>query len=291
MKKHLVYLAAVFSLGIGLFLAHVKPANSAHWSKKDIHPAGPVITKVVADLDAAELLIWGENLGLDPVVLIGDEVNLFIELPVISSTDESIRAGLAALGPGTYRLIVIAGPRARRISSMDITLGVEGPRGPPGPEGPTGPAGGQGPAGPTGPQGPPGPAAADGSFIIGGGSPVNVNGSTGTTFLPMAASGRFATYGAAKSIVSVAGKLSKFSGMLDGTAGATGSYTYVVFKNGSADALTCTVAGSAARSCTDSSNCIAFADGDTIAVRVVASGASNRMPRWNGVFAPGGSCP
>ena len=69
MKKHPVYLAAVLWLGIGLFLAQVKPANSAGSNKKRIHPARPVITKVVADLDTAELLILGENFGLDPAVL------------------------------------------------------------------------------------------------------------------------------------------------------------------------------------------------------------------------------
>lgn len=107
----------------------------------------------------------------------------------------------------------------------------------------------------------------------------------------MAASQRLPTYDAAKTIVGVAGTLTGFSGMLDGAAGAAGSYTFAVFKNGSADTLTCSIAGTSDLSCTDSSNCAEFAAGDTIAVRVVASAASNQMPRWNGVFTLGASCP
>ena len=132
------------------------------------------INYVYPDLSANYVNIYGENFGTLPEVMLDS-----IILPVSTSTDTFIQAEVpAGLESGTYRLRVEDGwynnPPARRIASMDVTVGIVGPIGPPGPEGPQGPIGPVGPQGeqgsigPVGPQGPIGPAGPPGPTGVSG---------------------------------------------------------------------------------------------------------------------------
>jgi len=143
-KRDLLYSCVMLGLLAALMILPSSSAWAGGQKATGNHPVQLVITKATADLDAQELTILGTEFGSDPTVFLGDEVDLFVELSVISSTDSSIVAELGAPDPGTYRLIVMSGPGATRISSMDVTLGAVGPEGPPGPPGPTGPAGSPG---------------------------------------------------------------------------------------------------------------------------------------------------
>lgn len=145
-----------------------------------------------------------------------------------------------------------------------------------------------GPPGPPGPAGPPGPPTGGGTFIVGGATSFNSFG-TGDNFMPMSASLRTNDYDGSKTRVGIAGSLTDFSAALNQTT-PTGTYTFHVMKNGTADALTCVVA-TGTLSCEDLSHCVSFAVGDEIAVRGTGSGAENRILRWTAVFTPGGSCP
>ena len=114
-------------------------------------PPQLVVTRVVADLDAATLAIEGKRFGADPTVLLGDVAGGFVAQPVVVSTDTTIDAQLTATVAGTYVLIVTAGPAATQTYAIDVAIGVQGPPGPPGPQGD------EGDQGPPGPPGPPGP--------------------------------------------------------------------------------------------------------------------------------------
>ncbi len=138
-------------------------APAVHADRGGNPPPQLVVTQVVADVDAATLLIEGIHFGSDPTVLLGGLGGAFDSQPVLSSTDTTIEAQLTASDPGTYVLVVQSGPAATQIYAVDLTLGTQGPEGPPGPAGPAGPPGPPGPEGPPGedgedgPPGPPGP--------------------------------------------------------------------------------------------------------------------------------------
>ena len=129
----------------------------AHADRGGNPPPQLVVTKVVADVDAATLAIEGTHFGADPAVLLGDLGGTFVTQPVVSSTDTTIAADLTVTDPGTYVLVVRSGPAATQTYAIDVAIGMQGPQGPPGPTGPQGPPGEDGEDGETGPQGPPGP--------------------------------------------------------------------------------------------------------------------------------------
>jgi Collagen triple helix repeat (20 copies) len=141
-------------------------------------PAPPVVTQTIPSLDAnpPTLSILGKNFGSRPSVWLGGSQGAMNELEVLSATDESILAVLAATEPGTYLLVVSSGRGdGKRHFSVDITIGAAGAMGPAGPRGETGERGEkgdkvevvvkslQGQPGPAGPPGPPGPAGFPGS--------------------------------------------------------------------------------------------------------------------------------
>ena len=104
-----------------------------------------------------QLVITGENFdngGAIELTLGGAPLGVQSQTSMVVVAD--IPAGVI---PGNYVLVATTGSGARRIDSMDITVGAAGPAGP---EGPQGEPGMQGAAGSPGPQGVPGPQGAPG---------------------------------------------------------------------------------------------------------------------------------
>jgi hypothetical protein len=93
-----------------------------------------------------------------------------------------------------------------------------------------------------------------------------------------------ATYNstAAATSMFVAGTLSNFTVHL--SVAVTKARTFVVSKNGTNTAITCTIAA-AATTCTDSTHTAAFAASDTILVTASYSGSNNATnPTWSGTY-------
>src|SRR4051812_12144244 len=113
-----------------------------------------VVTRaVVAGLDnpPATLTIDGQHFGSSPKVFFGAPGGVYEALAVLQSTDTLIVAGLNTVTPGTYFVVVQSGDSTGRTSSIDVTIGVQGPSGA---KGDTGANGATGPIGPQGPSGP-----------------------------------------------------------------------------------------------------------------------------------------
>jgi hypothetical protein len=115
-----------------------------------------------------------EGQGFRPVGAAGPLPAVFMGLPggvlqpleVLEATDSAIRARLATMAPGSYRLVVTRNSDAKAFDSLSLTIGRAGPAGPLGPiglQGPVGPAGPIGRQGPQGPQGPTGPSSLGGA--------------------------------------------------------------------------------------------------------------------------------
>ncbi len=83
------------------------------------------ITKVELDVTSPMITIHGQNFGATPTVTIGDEMGMFSSLLDIMPIDDTlIEANLpAGLPPGSYMLVVAAGPGATTTGIFDITLG------------------------------------------------------------------------------------------------------------------------------------------------------------------------
>ncbi len=73
-------------------------------------------------------------------------------------------------------------------------------------------------------------------------------------------------------IIPVAGTIESVWGYLNGTPGASKSYAYTVYHNGSATTLTCTVTGTVSGLCNSSANPFTVAAGDTVSCATVPSG-------------------
>lgn len=92
------------------------------------------------------------------------------------------------------------------------------------------------------------------------------------------------TAAAAGSEIPSDGTIASFRGRLPAAPGGSG-VVFTLFKNGTATAVTCTIAA-ASTSCTDSTNTLAVAAGDTIAVRIAnSSGTFLRHVRWTARLA------
>ena len=146
-------------LALMLVLALPMSLRSQITSSSAIAPSSAiqvVIDSARADLSTtpATITIFGENFGtVSPVVTFGG-----MPLSVTTFSQTAITAGLPnKIKPGSYNLVVVAGPGTPRIGQLGVTIGNTGAAGP---QGSVGPAGAQGPAGPRGAQGsqgPPGP--------------------------------------------------------------------------------------------------------------------------------------
>jgi hypothetical protein len=187
--------------------------------------------------------------------------------------------------------------------------GATGATGATGPSGPQGPVGATGAAGPSGPSGSQGPAGATGATGVSGPSgpqgPVGAAGATGPTG-PTGAAGAqsvsgdvvfvdaldttgyagtagsqnvYVSAGEAASPVPIAGTLRNFSAHA-GSSVASAGVTLTVMKNGSATSVTCTIPN-AGSSCTDTSDTVALATSDVIAVKIQnGSGTFVRDVSW-----------
>jgi hypothetical protein len=149
--------------------------------------------------------------------------------------------------------------------------GTQGPIGPTGLQGLQGLAGAAGATGPTGLQGVQGLTgdAGPGAGIISGSS-------DGIVIATGQFIGPFATppdsVGNVAFPVQSAGTLSHFTAKVQLAVGATGTLTFTVYKNGVATAVTCTVSGVAAKTCSDLTHTASFGPGDTVAVGAVSGG-------------------
>ncbi|HEV2853700.1 MAG TPA: SBBP repeat-containing protein [Thermoanaerobaculia bacterium] len=153
--------------------------------------------------------------------------------------------------------------------------GETGATGAPGEQGLVGPQGPQGEKGDTGAIGPPGANGTSGS-AIGGNYPANT--SNNDFLMPWGV-----TSSAAEANVSVplpSGTASKLVVSLTAAPGAGGSVTIRIRKNGVNTALTCTVSGSTATTCTDKVNSVTFSDGDLLSILYTKVGAASARIRF-----------
>ena len=131
------------------------------------------VTSAIPDFTAGSILIEGQQFrpkgASDPLpaVFMGLPGGVLQPLEVLDATDNAIRARLATMTPGSYRLVVAGNRGSKDFDSLSFTIGKAGAAGPSGPSGPQGPDGPVGPAGPIGPQGPQGPS---GSPSLGAGA-------------------------------------------------------------------------------------------------------------------------
>ena len=155
--------------GIGLLLLCMVFAPLA-WSQTSLR-----VTKVIVDGDV--LVIQGLNMDGSTVSLGANEGTYDLLTPLFASPT-LIEAQLPdGIEPGSYKLVLLHLGPPLRLSSIDVTLGAQGPEGPQGEPGPPGEAGAPGA---DGPPGPPGPAGADGASGADGPSgPAGADGKSG----------------------------------------------------------------------------------------------------------------
>ena len=127
-------------------------APSIAWTQK-VSAVTPTITAAVISVDGSTLFVEGSGFGRAPTVTLG---GFFLGGVSVSLTGTQLVAAMPGLPPGSYRLVVDAGPGSSRSWAFEITLGAQGAPGPEGPPGEPGPPGAEGPPGPEGPQGDPG---------------------------------------------------------------------------------------------------------------------------------------
>ena len=136
----------------------------------------PVISSAIAD--GPTLFIEGSGFGSSPTVTLG---GFFLGGVTVNALGTQIQAGMPAMQPGSYSLVVINGDN--RVT-FELTVGAQGPEGPagadgaPGPAGPPGDDGATGAAGPPGADGAPGPAGA-----VGPAGPAGPQGPAGTALV------------------------------------------------------------------------------------------------------------
>lgn len=90
-----------------------------------------------------------------------------------------------------------------------------------------------------------------------------------------------------QNIMPTAGTIKNFFVFVQSVPGAGASWTMTVRNNGADTAVTCTITGAAAQSCSDTTHTAVFAAGDLIAIRIASSGGPNATPgQWTAQFAP-----
>jgi hypothetical protein len=159
--------------------------------------------------------------------------------------------------------------------------GPQGPEGPAGAKGPEGPAGAQGPDGSPGAQGPQGPAGTPGAGMIAGNTGQD-NLSSSTKYGTFFGSGLTNSETDAEQILAKGGTARSLYVRASGAPGEGKSWSFVIYKNGSADpVLTCAISGSDT-SCSDTAGSISFSAGDTISICIVGTSgaAQNKSASW-----------
>ena len=156
--------------------------------------------------------------------------------------------------------------------------GPEGPAGPQGDKGDTGDQGLQGEQGLQGSSGTNGTNGTNGATIIaGGGSP----STSSTNYLPFGLLSQSATESNVRMPSPVAGALGTLTVKTSDDAGGGNTWTFTIVRNGSDTALTCSISGSSATTCSFSSSTVAIAVGDTLSLKAVpASGPNSAVVTW-----------
>ncbi len=166
------------------------------------------------------------------------------------------------------------------------TQGVTGPSGPSGPQGDTGatgPSGPQGNTGTTGATGATGPSGPNGTSqqIIGGGSDANIGAGK---FMPMFGDKLLGSAAEAGSVVAATGTVNNFRVV---AASSTTTGTFVIYKNGVAEAgTTCTMTSGGV--CGPITSAVSFTAGDRIAVGVLGTPtavANGSKAHWGATFS------
>jgi hypothetical protein len=177
--------------------------------------------------------------------------------------------------PGDTGAIGATGPQglqgvtgAQGLQGVTGAQGVQGVTGAQGVQGVTGAQGLQGVTGSQGVAGTTGAAgsAAPGAGIISGGSSGIVVGDG--QFLGPFSAPPDTTLSHVEFPVKTAGTLSNFQVKVQLAASASGSVIFTVYKNGSPTAVTCSITGLTATTCSDSTRTVAFNPGDTLAVAI-----------------------
>jgi FlaG/FlaF family flagellin (archaellin) len=125
------------------------------------------------------------------------------------------------------------------------------------------------------------------TFIIGGGTgSVNLQGAS-INYVPMFESNRSQVENENQQFMPVAGTVSHFYVILNGSPGNNRWYTFVVRKNGADTPVTCTIAGTNTTG-SDLTNSVSFAAGDYISIMSTPSAANptGRSMLWTAQFAP-----
>lgn len=156
MKKYTCFLTVILTG----FLLVTNPVYADRYPK-------PKIQNATVDHDKKLISIYGERFRSDPKVFLGDET-----LEVIKSSWKHIQAKLPSIKPGTHRLTVLnTKSRSYPIQAKDtvnLVVGIPGPKGDkgdpgePGSQGPRGEKGLKGDRGPKGEPGQPGPRGPQG---------------------------------------------------------------------------------------------------------------------------------
>jgi len=141
-------IAIILSISLTAAAAGVAPGRAFD----DDDKSSAAITSVVLSADQTILFISGRNLDRTATVILGNFVLGGVQ---VSPAGDQLTALMPAVGPGTYRLVIVrrSSDGSSKAATADVTVGAVGPRGPQGEVGPRGPQGEIGLTGPDGPQG------------------------------------------------------------------------------------------------------------------------------------------
>ncbi len=124
-------------------------------------------------------------------------------------------------------------------------------------------------------------------LIIGGGTGTTNLAAGSVNYVPMFNAARSAVESENQQFMPVAGTVSDFYVILNGSPGSGKSFTFVVRKNGANTPVTCTISGTATTG-SDLTNSVSFAAGDRISIMVTTSAAhpTARSMLWTAKFSP-----
>jgi hypothetical protein len=149
--------------------------------------------------------------------------------------------------------------------------------GPTGPMGPTGATGSTGPTGTTGATGATGATGTNGTTVLAGGG---LTTKFGTIFISYGAFNQSATAADVGVPAAMAGTLHGLQVKLESPPGTSSNDEYVltVLVNGSATAITCTITGTSATSCADTTHTAAVLPGDLLELQAAAGNTPSNSP-------------
>jgi hypothetical protein len=187
---------------------------------------------------------------------------------VVGATGSTGATGPMGLTGATGANSTVAGPTGAMgatgaTGATGANSTIAGPTGPMGPTGATGPTG---PTGTTGAAGATGATGTNGTTVLAGGGVTSANF---TEFFPY---GAFTQSGTAANVdvpVAVAGTLHVLHVKLSSPPGTASNAEYVltVIVNGIATAITCTITGTSATSCADTTHTATVSPGDLLELR------------------------